>query len=88
MCDALRRRASADALPELYINQLAPAELTWEEVGLRMNLTSDLDAVPSMASVLLQFDLLDRANGAGSGNGSVHILLKLRVPGCARCTCA
>ena len=28
MCGTLRRRASADALPMLYVNQLAPAELT------------------------------------------------------------
>ena len=84
-CDDLRRRSSTDALPVLYVNQLVSAELTWWDVGLRMNLTSDLDAAPSVANVLLRFDLLSGAAAANSGNGSVHILLKLRVPGCCPC---
>ena len=50
-----------------------------------MNLISDLDAAPSVARVLLRFDLLDDAAGAGSSDGGVHTLLKLRVPGCACC---
>ena len=57
------------------MSQLQPAVLTWEDVGLRLNLTSDLVGSPRTAHVGLHFSLLGDA-------ASVHVLLKLRMPGC------
>ena len=72
----MRRRASKDAVPELFVTQLQPAVLSWEELGLRLNLTSDLYSAHRTARVGLQFSVLGNAD-------SVHVLLKLRIPGCA-----
>lgn len=69
-----RGSEASQQVPELFINQLAPSVLTWQEQGLQLNLTSDMFGANMTAHVRLHINML-------GGTNHSHVILKMRLPG-------